>query len=73
MEKENELLQAQVGISPARIGRSKAKIISDSSHTASAATKLMIDPECDRLRYGDRQQSEFMTLDENAATERESR
>jgi len=54
MEKENELLQAVVGLSPARLGRKGAKIISDSSHTASAATKLMIDPDCDRLGYGDK-------------------
>ena len=72
MEKESELLQAQVGVSP-RIGRNKGKLIADTSHTASAATKLMIDPEADRLGYIGGQQSEFMTLDQDLATERDSK
>jgi hypothetical protein len=69
MEKEN--LQLQVGPSPAIGGRKGAKMISEAVHTASAATKLMIDSNDGHgLGYG---QSEFMTLDENIATDRESR
>ena len=64
-------MQGHIGPSPARIGRKGAKIISETSHTASAATKLMIDSRDDMGYGGDR--SGFMTIDDNAGTDRESR
>jgi hypothetical protein len=69
MEKENLINAHLGGPSPHRIGRKGAKILNDTSHTASAATKLM--KESNDVGYGDR--SGYMTLDENLPTDRESR
>ena len=52
-----------VGFSPALAGKKGAKMIPD-PHTASAATKLMIDTDGDKIRYDAKQNSEFMTMDE---------